>query len=112
MGVSVEKGDFADRDHAVRQIEGRGLFARDGAMAAGDLEDIHWHKTSLSIYVLSGSFETLDAASGECLRVFADTETADEFIISDGVLLARTCVIPDADRPSGRSDSRSAALKP
>ena len=32
-------------------------------MQAGDLEDIHWHKTSLMIYVLDGSFETRDVAS-------------------------------------------------
>ena len=61
MTVSVTKQHFQDHAEAVRRIESQGMFARDGAMQAGDLEDIHWHKTSLLIYVLSGSFETLDA---------------------------------------------------
>ena len=67
MGVSVIPGDFKDRAGAVAQIEAAGRFARDGAMAQGDLEDVHWHKTSLMIYVLEGSFETRDVASGELL---------------------------------------------
>lgn len=61
MGVTVEQGDFGTRDEAVTQISSLGLFARDGAMASGDLEDVHWHQTSLRIYVLTGSFETRDA---------------------------------------------------
>ncbi len=36
-------------------------------MQSGDLEDIHWHKTSLLIFVLSGSFETRDVASNAML---------------------------------------------
>ncbi len=63
MAVSVTKQHFEGRDQAKARIEAQGRFARDGAMTAGDLEDVHWHKTSLQIYVLSGSFETLDAAS-------------------------------------------------
>jgi hypothetical protein len=37
----------------------------------GDLEDVHWHKTSLKIYVLEGCFETKDVASGQLLTAIA-----------------------------------------
>lgn len=67
MGVSVSQGYFATRDEAMRDIESRNLVARDGAMASGDLENVHWHETGLAIYVLKGSFETKDAASGQLL---------------------------------------------
>lgn len=67
MGVSVEHSDFQDRAGATAQIKAEGRFARDGAMQSGDLEDVHWHKTSLRIYVLTGSFETRDIASGELM---------------------------------------------
>jgi quercetin dioxygenase-like cupin family protein len=67
MGVSVDKSYFTTRDEAVKDIASRELVARDGAMAAGDLEDIHWHDTGLAIYVLKGLFETKDAASGDLL---------------------------------------------
>lgn len=67
MAVSIENSHFTGRDEAISLIEAQGKFARDGAMASGDLEDVHWHKTSLLIYVLEGSFETLDAASGTVL---------------------------------------------
>ena len=49
----------------------------------------------------------LDGATGEKLREFADTETTDEFIISDGVLLARNCAIPQGERPSVRRSPRN-----
>ena len=67
MGVTVTKANFTGRAEATRIIEQQGLFARDGAMDSGDLEDIHWHKTSLLIYVLTGTFETKDVASNELL---------------------------------------------
>ena len=67
MGVTVTKADFTDRDQAARIVEEQGLFDRDGAMDSGDLEDIHWHKTSLLIYVLTGKFETKDVASNQLL---------------------------------------------
>ena len=67
MGVSVEKGYFTTRDDAVKDIAARNLVPRDGAMASGDLEAIHWHETGLAIYVLKGSFETRDGASGDLL---------------------------------------------
>ena len=63
MSVSVTKQHFEGRAQAMERIESLGLFARDGTMQSGDLEDIHWHKTSLLIYVLDGSFETRDVAS-------------------------------------------------
>ena len=67
MSVTVEQGDFQGREDARSQIEARGLFARDGAMASGDLEDVHWHVTSLRIYVLTGQFETRDVKADTTL---------------------------------------------
>ncbi|MBL7040804.1 MAG: PQQ-binding-like beta-propeller repeat protein [Pirellulaceae bacterium] len=57
------------------------------------------------VYITMGyraAVSELDAVTGENLRHFADTETTDEFIISDGVLLARNCAIPDGERPTVR----------
>ena len=71
MSVTVQKGGFSNRDEAVGLIRGLGLYARDGAMASGDLEDVHWHKTSLRIYVLSGTFETRDVESDQLLEASA-----------------------------------------
>ena len=67
MGVSIESGGFATREEAKSIIESQGLFARDGAMQSGDLEDVHWHKTSLKIYVLTGKFDTRDVVSDQLL---------------------------------------------
>ena len=67
MGVTVTEEGFSTREEAINLVEAQGLFFRDGAMESGDLEDVHWHKTSLKIYVLSGSFETMDAKSGSLL---------------------------------------------
>jgi len=67
MSVTVDKNHFQGRDEALQLIDNLGLAPRDGAMASGDLEDRHWHKTSLKIFVLSGTFETLDAASDSLL---------------------------------------------
>lgn len=63
MTVTVTKNHFSSKTEAEKLLALSGLTRRDGAMASGDLEDIHWHKTSLRIYVLTGSFETLDAAT-------------------------------------------------
>ncbi len=63
MSVTVDRALFKDRQEALELIETLGLVPRDGQMSSGDLEDRHWHKTSLKICVLSGSFETLDVAS-------------------------------------------------
>ena len=90
MSVTVTKEDFLDRNQAVAIIEDKGLFARDGAMASGDLEDIHWHKTSLEIYVLSGSFETKDVASDQLLIA----RSGDCITIPSGTLHAARCPEP------------------
>ena len=66
-GVSVEQAGFSDRDDALARIAAKGLHPRDGAMTSGDLEDVHWHVSSLEIYVLDGAFETRDAAADETL---------------------------------------------
>jgi uncharacterized RmlC-like cupin family protein len=71
MGVSIEPGGFSTREEAKSIIESQGLFARDGAMQSGDLEDVHWHKTSLKIYVLTGKFETRDVVSEQLLTAGA-----------------------------------------
>ncbi|MDC0068581.1 cupin domain-containing protein [Gammaproteobacteria bacterium] len=71
MGVSIGKGGFSSREEAKFIIENEGRFARDGAMQSGDLEDVHWHKTSLKIYVLTGNFETRDVVSGQFLTAGA-----------------------------------------
>ena len=67
MSVTVTHQHFTTREQAVEKIGASGRFARDGAMQSGDLEDVHWHTTSLLIYVVSGSFETRDAASDATL---------------------------------------------
>lgn len=67
MSVSVDQDYFTTRADAVADIASRNLVARDGAMESGDLEKIHWHDTGLAIYVLKGSFETKDGASGDLL---------------------------------------------
>lgn len=67
MSVTVTKNHFVDKADAERLLQLAGLTRRDGAMTSGDLEDVHWHKTSLKIFVFTGSFETLDAASGATL---------------------------------------------
>lgn len=68
MGVNIESGFFSGKQEALEKIAAQGLFARDGAMQSGDLEDVHWHKTGLKIYVLEGSFETKDVESGMLLQ--------------------------------------------
>lgn len=75
MGVTVVNGGFSNREEALALVEEENLFARDGAMPGGelegDLEGVHWHKTSLKIYVLEGCFETKDVASGQLLTAIA-----------------------------------------
>ena len=67
MGVTVSRSCFSGKQQALEAIDNKGLVPRDGAMSAGDLEDVHWHRTSLEIYVLEGSFETRDGATGTML---------------------------------------------
>ena len=90
MSVSVTQDNFNGRDQAYAIINEQGLFARDGAMQSGDLEDIHWHKTSLLIYVLQGSFETLDAASNTRLMA----TSGDLISIPARTLHAACCPVP------------------
>ena len=67
MSVAIEKIGFSSREEAMKLAVSEGFFFRDGAMGTGNLEDVHWHKTGLHIYVLSGIFETLDAIRNEVL---------------------------------------------
>ncbi len=67
------------------------------------------------VYITLGyraAVSELDAVTGERLRDFADTETTDEFIICDGVLLARNCAIPDGERPTVRRSPRKTKTSP
>ena len=90
MTVSVQSQHFNGREEAAHLIAEQGLFARDGAMASGNIEDVHWHKTSLLIYVLEGSFETLDAASDTIL----DAGPGDRISIPAKTLHAARCPTP------------------
>ena len=90
MTVTVDRQHFEGREQALERIAGQGLFARDGAMSRGDLEDVHWHRTSLLIYVLTGCFETLDAASGSLLPA----GPGDLISIPRETLHAAQCPIP------------------
>lgn len=108
MGVTVSGGVFNGRDEALAQIGARGLFARDGAMTAGDLEDIHWHATSLLIYVLDGSFETLDAQSGSLLMASA----GDLISIPSRTLHAARCPLPATYVVGFESEQAARAFRP
>ena len=90
MGVTVVKGNFTDKDEAIKEVLSQSLFPREGAMGAGDLEDVHWHKTGLKIFVLEGTFETLDAASGTTLIA----EHGDVITIPPVTLHAAQCPVP------------------
>ena len=72
MSVVIEKSGCI-REEAIKLAKSEGFFFRDGAMVTGDIEDIHWHKTGLHIYVLSGLFETFDAARDEVPSVRGGT---------------------------------------
>jgi hypothetical protein len=90
LSVSINRGCFSGRDAALAEIEKKGLHPRDGAMASGDLEDVHWHKTSLEIYVLEGTFETRDVASDTTLTA----GEGDLIAIPARTLHAARCPIP------------------
>ncbi len=67
MGVAVDKKWFKTKKEATEEIKNLGLYPRDGYMESGDLEDVHWHKSSLRIYLLNGSFETKDVESNQTI---------------------------------------------
>jgi quercetin dioxygenase-like cupin family protein len=67
MGLRIEQAHFNGRAEALAEVEKLGLIARDGAMAAGDLEDVHWHEYTVRIFVLEGGFETKEGPTGELL---------------------------------------------
>lgn len=90
MGVTVTTNHFSEKSQALAEIAANGWFPRDGAMAAGDLENVHWHKTSLAIYVLEGSFETKDVASNHTLSA----GPGDLIRIPAGTLHAARCPQP------------------
>ena len=41
MSVAIEKIGFSSREEAIQLAKSKGFFFRDGAMEAGDIEDIH-----------------------------------------------------------------------
>lgn len=108
MSVTVTKGDFEDRGEARAAIESSGLFARDGAMGQGDLEDVHWHKTSLKIYVLEGSFETRDAKADANLLA----GPGDIISIPAETLHAARCPIPATYVVGFESEEAASQFRP
>ncbi|MGI9327439.1 MAG: hypothetical protein ACR2PZ_19630 [Pseudomonadales bacterium] len=108
MGVSVTKQHFDGRDQALDLIESLHLFPRDGALASGDLEDIHWHQTSLRIYVLAGSFETKDVATDSLLQAVA----GDLIVIPARTLHAARCPDPATYVVGFESESAMASFRP
>jgi hypothetical protein len=108
MSVSVTEQHFEEREHAVALIEAKGFFARDGAMQAGDLEDIHWHKTSLLIYVLNGSFETRDVESNTMLSA----GSGDLISIPARTLHAARCPVPASYVVGFESEQAAKAFRP
>ena len=108
MSVSVSKKHFQEREQAIALIEAKALFARDGAMQAGDLEDIHWHKTSLMIYVLNGSFETRDVASNTMLYA----GSGDLISIPARTLHAARCPVPATYVVGFESEEAAKAFRP
>lgn len=90
VSVTVERGDFLTREEATAMVVAAGLHSRDGAMESGDLEDVHWHKTSLKIYLLSGTFETKDVVSDQLLPA----GPGDIISIPEGTLHAARCPDP------------------
>lgn len=108
MSVTVSKNCFSGKAQALQAIGDKGLFPRDGAMSAGDLEDVHWHKTSLEIYVLEGSFETRDGASGMSLLA----GPGDLISIPAGTLHAARCPEPARYVVGFESEAAMASFKP
>lgn len=108
MSVSVKLGGFATRADANAIIAGEGLFARDGAMQAGDLEDVHWHKTSLKIYVLTGRFETRDVLSDKLIEAGA----GDLISIPRETLHAARCPEPATYVVGFESEAAAKEFKP
>ena len=108
MSVSVTEKHFEGRDQARALIETQGLFARDGAMQAGDLEDVHWHKTSLLIYVLNGSFETRDVASNTMLYA----ASGDLISIPARTVHAARCPVPASYVVGFESEQAAKTFRP
>lgn len=108
MGITVDAPGFSSRDDARALIESEGRFARDGAMQSGDLEDVHWHRTSLKIYVLSGSFETRDVLSDRLLPA----GPGDLIVIPSGTLHAARCPEPATYVVGFESEAAAMAFRP
>ena len=108
MSISVTDGQFSERGQAAALIEAAGLYARDGAMQAGDLENVHWHKTSLMIYVLDGAFETRDVAADKTLMA----RSGDVISIPAGTLHAARCPQPATYVVGFESSEAAAAFRP
>lgn len=108
MSVTISRGVHRDKLEAISEIESLGLFPREGAMAQGDLEDVHWHKTSLKIFVLEGSFETRDEQTDALL--FA--EAGDIISIPAETLHAARCPIPAKYVVGFESEEAAASFRP
>ena len=108
MSVVIEKIGFASREEAIKLAKSEGFFFRDGAMETGDIEDIHWHKTGLHIYVLSGLFETFDAARDEVLIA----RGGDLIKIPKNTLHAARCPIPATYLVGFESENAAKGFQP
>ena len=108
MSVVIEKIGFSSREEAIKLAESEGFFFRDGAMGTGSLEDIHWHKTGLHIYVLSGMFETLDAIRND----FLIARCGDLIKIPRNTLHAARCPRPATYLVGFESESAAKSFRP
>ncbi len=108
MPVTVTKAHFSGKAEAAELINSLGLVPREGAMETGDLEDVHWHKTNLRIYVLGGSFETKDIATDQLLYASA----GDLIVIPPRTLHAARCPEPATYMVGFESEDAMASFGP
>lgn len=108
MSVTVDRQAFSTKDEAIACIESLSLFRRDGALSAGDLEDVHWHKTSLKIFVLEGTFETKDVVLDQLLLAGA----GDVITIPSATLHAARCPVPAKYVVGFESEEAAQAFRP
>ena len=108
MGLQIKPHHFNGKTAALEEIARLGLVARDGAMAAGNLEDVHWHETGLHIFVLEGAFETKEGVDGELLGA----GPGDLIIIPAGTPHAARCPQPARYVVGFESAAAMASFKP
>lgn len=108
MSVEIIHDHITSLQQAYDKITNLGLFARDGAMQSGDLEDVHWHVTSLLIYVLEGEFETRDVVAETTLVAGPGARIS----IPARTLHAARCPVPAVYVVAFESAEAAAAFRP